>query len=49
MMLARNDAAILQNHHEYLRELHAGHDAEYRAARERLRQRYIEPLKDQKS
>lgn len=45
-MLARNNAAILQNHYEYLREIHAGNDVAYLAERERRRGQYIKPLKD---
>ena len=45
-MLARNNTAILQNHYEYLREIHSGNDAAYLAERERRRQQYIEPLKE---
>ena len=45
MMLARNNEEILQNHYEYLREIHQGNDAAYRAERERRRQQYIKPLK----
>ena len=46
MMLARNNEAILQNHYEYLREIHAGNDVAYLAERERRREQYIKPLKD---
>ena len=46
MMLARNDEAILQNHHDYLRELHQGNDEVYRAERNRRREQYIKPLKE---
>ena len=46
MMLARNNEAILQNHYEYLREIHAGNDVAYMAEKERRRQQYIKPLKD---
>ncbi len=45
MMLARNNEAILQNHYDYLREIHAGNDALYAAEKERRRQQYIKPLK----
>ena len=45
-MLARNNASILQNHHEYLREIHAGNDVAYLAERERRRGQYIKPLKE---
>ena len=46
MMLARNNEAILQNHHEYLREIHAGNDAKYNAEKDRRRVQYIIPLKE---
>ena len=46
MMLARSNAAILQNHHEYLREIHAGNDVAYLSERERRREQYIKPLKE---
>ena len=46
MMLARNNAAILQNHYDYLRAIHAGNDAAYNAERERRREQYITPLKN---
>ena len=46
MMLARQNEAILQNHYEYLREIHSGNDAAYRAERERRREQYIKPLKE---
>ena len=46
MMLARNNEAILQNHHEYLREIHSGNDQAYLSERERRREQYIKPLKE---
>ena len=46
MMLARNNEAILQNHYDYLREIHAGNDVAYLAERERRRGQYIKPLKE---
>ena len=46
MMLARNNETILQNHYEYLREIHAGNDVAYISERERRREQYIKPLKD---
>ena len=46
MMLARNNEAILQNHYEYLREIHSGNDVAYMAEKERRRQQYIKPLKE---
>jgi len=46
MMLARTNNSILQNHYEYLREIHAGNDAAYAAELERRRAQYITPLKN---
>ena len=46
MMLARNNETILQNHYDYLREIHSGNDAAYAAEKERRRQQYILPLKE---
>ena len=46
MMLARDNATILQNHYDYLREIHAGNDAAYAAEKDRRRQQYILPLKE---
>ena len=46
MMMARTNAAILQNHHEYLREIHSGNDVAYLSERERRREQYIKPLKE---
>jgi len=45
MMLARNNEEILQNHYDYLREIHAGNDAAYREEKNRRREQYITPLK----
>ena len=45
MMLARENDAILQNHYDYLREIHAGNDAAYAAEKDRRREQYIKPLK----
>ena len=44
MMLARSNKAILQNHYDYLREIHAGNDAAYTAEKDRRREQYIKPL-----
>jgi len=46
MMLARSNESILQNHHEYLREIHSGNDVAYMSERERRREQYIKPLKE---
>ena len=44
MMLARTNKAILQNHYDYLREIHAGNDAAYTTEKNRRREQYIKPL-----
>ena len=44
MMLARTNKSILQNHYDYLREIHAGNDAAYTAAKNQRREQYIKPL-----
>ena len=44
MMMARYNEAILQNHHEYLRGIHSGNDADYTAELERRRIQYIDGL-----
>ena len=46
MMLARNNAAILHNHYDYLRAVHSGNDEAYRIERNRRREQYIVPLKE---
>ncbi len=46
MMLARNNANILQNHYDYLKEIHTGNDVGYLAERDRRREQYIKPLKE---
>ncbi len=46
MMLARNNEDILENHYDYLREIHSGGDVAYASERERRREQYIKPLKD---
>ena len=45
MMMARNNEAILHNHYDYLKEVHAGNDVAYVAERDRRREQYIPPLK----
>ena len=44
MMMARYNDSILQNHYDYLREIHEGNDTIYMAEMERRRVQYIEPL-----
>ena len=46
MMMARNNEAILHNHYDYLREIHAGNDAAYNAEKDHRREQYITPLKE---
>jgi len=45
-MLARNNKAILQNHYDYLREVHSGNDAAYMAEKNHRREQYLKPLMD---
>ena len=44
MMLARNNESILQNHYDYLKEIHSGNDQSYLDEKERRREQYITPL-----
>ena len=44
MMLARDNAEIFADHHEYLRSIHAGTDADYAAEKNRRREQYVKPL-----
>lgn len=44
MMMARFNESILQNHYDYLREIHAGNDAAYMAELTKRREQYITPL-----
>ena len=46
MMLARTDATIMQNHHDYLQTVHMGNDKDYRSERNRRREQYLNPLKE---
>ena len=43
-MVRRKNDEIMKNHNEYLREVHAGNDADYRAEMERRRQQFVVPL-----
>ena len=45
-MLARTNSHILENHHEYLREMHLSNDVSYRSEKEYRREQYIKPLKE---
>lgn len=45
MMMARNNEDILQNHYDYLKEIHEGNDAAYMSELELRREQYITPLK----
>ena len=45
-MLARTNEQILQNHYDYLREIHQGNDEAYRVEKNRRREQYITPLKN---
>ena len=44
MMLARDDDAILHNHHDYLRSVHNGNDVFYNQEEDRRRVQFMEPL-----
>ena len=46
MMLARDDESILNDHHEYLHQVHIGTDLDYKKQREARRQQYLVPLKE---
>ena len=46
VMMARDNGDILQNHYDYLKEIHEGNDVAYNAERERRRAQYIKPLKE---
>ena len=46
LILAKNNVAILNNHHEYLKELHTSGDQSYLAEQENRRQQYIQPLEN---
>ncbi len=46
MMLARKNEFILQNHYDYLKEIHAGSDEDFNTARAKRREQYIKPLKE---
>ena len=45
-MLARTNDQIMENHHDYLREIHLSNDVSYLSERERRREQYVKPLKD---
>ena len=45
-MLARTNEQILENHHDYLREIHLSNDVSYQAEKDRRREQYIKPLKE---
>ena len=44
LLLARENAEIMSNHHQYLRELHKGAKREYSEELSRRHQQYMEPL-----
>ena len=45
-MLARSNDQIMENHHDYLREIHLSNDVSYLAERDRRREQYVKPLKE---
>ena len=46
MMMARFNESILENHYDYLREIHEGNDQAYQAELEVRRRQYIKPLQN---
>ena len=46
MMLAKENPDIMNNHYDYLREIHLGNDESYRMERKRRIDQYIKPLKE---
>ncbi len=44
MLLAKNDMYILQNHYDYLRQIHSGTNTDYAEARKQRIDQYIKPL-----
>ena len=44
LMLARNNAEIMDNHYEYLRQLHEGTDKHYASELRRRREQYVDQL-----
>ena len=44
MMMARNNKDVVENHYDYLRNLHAGNDAVYNSEMALRREQYIVPL-----
>ena len=44
LMMGRNNAAIMKNHHQYLHELHASSDQSYLAEQEMRRAQFLAPL-----
>ena len=46
LMLAKNNEAIMRNHHMYLQELHASEDQSYLAEQENRREQYLVPLEN---
>lgn len=46
MLIAQENDDILNNHYDYLRDIHSGNDAAYAAEKNRRREQYIKPLKD---
>lgn len=46
LILAKNNATILNNHHQYLQMLHSSADQSYLAEQQNRRQQYITPLEN---
>ena len=45
-MLARTNDRIMEDHHDYLREIHLSNDVSYLSERDRRREQYVKPLKE---
>lgn len=46
LILGRNNEEIMQNHHQYLHELHASGDQSYLAEQKNRREQYLRPLEE---
>ena len=46
LLLSRNNPAIMENHHQYIQDLHNSGDVSYLAEQENRRQQYLVPLEN---
>ena len=46
MLIGKSDDNIMNNHYDYLREIHSGNDETYRQERVARREQYLKPLKE---